>query len=120
MSASYHAAPSPLGVCSFLPAPGRKRASGLRGGVRRLCDSLDKRNNGVAHLPIMDARECPMSVYFERVFGAELDGTRADKTELLDFALKTSKADRQHATMICDRSHDITRGPAERAGSARS
>jgi hypothetical protein len=44
-----------------------------------------------------------MSVYFERVFGAELDGTRADKTELLDFALKTSNADRQHATMICER-----------------
>jgi phosphoglycolate phosphatase len=48
-----------------------------------------------------------MSRYFERVFGAELDGTRADKTELLDYALKASNVDRQHATMIGDRSHDM-------------
>jgi phosphoglycolate phosphatase len=48
-----------------------------------------------------------MNVYFERVFGSELDGTRADKTELLDFALKASGTDPQRATMIGDRRHDM-------------
>jgi phosphoglycolate phosphatase len=48
-----------------------------------------------------------MSIYFERVFGSELDGTREDKTELLRYALKTSGADRQRAIMIGDRRHDV-------------
>jgi phosphoglycolate phosphatase len=48
-----------------------------------------------------------MSPYFERVFGAGLDGTRADKTELLAYALKASNVGQQHATMIGDRSHDM-------------
>jgi len=45
--------------------------------------------------------------YFERVFGSELDGTRADKTELLDYALKSTGADPQRAAMIGDRRHDM-------------
>jgi phosphoglycolate phosphatase len=45
--------------------------------------------------------------YFERVFGSELDGTRADKTELLDYALKATGVDPQGAAMIGDRRHDM-------------
>jgi phosphoglycolate phosphatase len=45
--------------------------------------------------------------YFERVFGSELDGTRSDKTELLDYALKAAQVDPAIATMIGDRSHDM-------------
>jgi phosphoglycolate phosphatase len=45
--------------------------------------------------------------YFERVFGSELDGTRADKTELLDYALKATGVDPQRAAMIGDRRHDM-------------
>jgi len=45
--------------------------------------------------------------HFERVFGAELDGTRADKSDLLAYALKTTSVDPSHAVMIGDRSHDM-------------
>jgi phosphoglycolate phosphatase len=45
--------------------------------------------------------------HFERVFGSELDGTRADKSDLLAYALKTTSVDSSRATMIGDRSHDM-------------
>jgi phosphoglycolate phosphatase len=45
--------------------------------------------------------------HFERVFGAELDGTRADKSDLLAYALKTTAVDPSRALMIGDRSHDM-------------
>jgi phosphoglycolate phosphatase len=45
--------------------------------------------------------------HFERVFGAELDGTRADKSDLLAYALKTTAVESSHAVMIGDRSHDM-------------
>jgi phosphoglycolate phosphatase len=45
--------------------------------------------------------------YFERVFGSELDGTRADKTELLGYALQATGVDPSRAMMIGDRSHDM-------------
>lgn len=45
--------------------------------------------------------------YFDRVFGAELDGTRSDKTNLLAYALAQTRTDPAQALMIGDRSHDI-------------
>src|ERR1700712_3313277 len=45
--------------------------------------------------------------HFERVFGAELDGTRADKGDLLAYALKQTDADPSKTLMIGDRSHDM-------------
>ena len=45
--------------------------------------------------------------YFEQVFGAELNGTRADKTELLKYAIDTTGIDPAEALMIGDRSYDI-------------
>jgi phosphoglycolate phosphatase len=45
--------------------------------------------------------------HFERVFGSELDGTRADKSDLLAYALKTTSVESSHAVMIGDRSHDM-------------
>jgi phosphoglycolate phosphatase len=45
--------------------------------------------------------------HFERVFGAELDGTRADKSDLLAYALKTASVDPSKTLMIGDRSHDM-------------
>src|SRR5437763_8072448 len=41
--------------------------------------------------------------YFEHVFGAELDGTRADKGELLAYALEKAGANPRQALMIGDR-----------------
>ena len=45
--------------------------------------------------------------YFEHVLGAELDGTRADKGELLAYALENAAVDPRRTLMIGDRSHDI-------------
>jgi phosphoglycolate phosphatase len=44
--------------------------------------------------------------YFERVFGCELDGTRANKTDLLAFAIEENPAATSR-TMIGDRKHDL-------------
>jgi phosphoglycolate phosphatase len=48
-----------------------------------------------------------LRIYFERVFGSELDGTRSNKTDLLGYALKTTSVDPSQAIMIGDRSHDM-------------
>ena len=45
--------------------------------------------------------------YFGRVFGAELDGTRVDKSHLLQYALQETATDPADALMIGDRSHDM-------------
>ena len=45
--------------------------------------------------------------HFERVFGAEYDGTRADKSHLLEYALKEAAVDPSKTLMIGDRSHDM-------------
>ena len=44
--------------------------------------------------------------FFEQVYGAELDGNRADKGELIHFALEAIASDRP-TVMIGDRKHDI-------------
>ncbi len=48
-----------------------------------------------------------LRVYFERVFGAELDGTRSDKSELLRHALQSTRINPSQAMMIGDRSFDM-------------
>jgi len=48
-----------------------------------------------------------LSGFFERVFGAELDGVRADKTDLLAYAIRETKVQPETAWMIGDRKHDI-------------
>jgi phosphoglycolate phosphatase len=45
--------------------------------------------------------------HFERVFGSELDGTRVDKSHLLEYALKHAAVDPSKTLMIGDRSHDM-------------
>lgn len=45
--------------------------------------------------------------HFERVFGAEYDGTRVDKSHLLEYALEQSSVDPSKTLMIGDRSHDM-------------
>ena len=45
--------------------------------------------------------------HFSRVFGAELDGTRSDKSHLLAYALKETATDPSKTLMIGDRSHDM-------------
>ena len=45
--------------------------------------------------------------HFERVFGSELEGTRVDKSHLLEYALKEASVDPSKTLMIGDRSHDM-------------
>jgi phosphoglycolate phosphatase len=45
--------------------------------------------------------------HFERVFGSELDGTRVDKSHLLEYALRQASIDPAKTLMIGDRSHDM-------------
>jgi phosphoglycolate phosphatase len=45
--------------------------------------------------------------HFEYVFGSELDGTRVDKSDLLEYALKQAAVDPAKTLMIGDRSHDM-------------
>ena len=45
--------------------------------------------------------------HFEHVFGAELDGTRVEKSDLLEYALKQAAVDPAKTLMIGDRSHDM-------------
>jgi phosphoglycolate phosphatase len=45
--------------------------------------------------------------YFEHVFGAELDGTRVHKSDLLAYALESTGVAASRALMIGDRSHDM-------------
>ncbi|WOH53200.1 HAD family hydrolase [Bradyrhizobium sp. sBnM-33] len=52
--------------------------------------------------------------HFERVFGAELDGTRVDKSHLLEYALKEVSVDPTKALMIGDRSHDMVGAKSNR------
>ena len=45
--------------------------------------------------------------HFEHVFGSELDRTRVDKSDLLQYALKIAAVDPSKTVMIGDRSHDM-------------
>ena len=47
-----------------------------------------------------------MGQYFVDVYGSELDGTRTDKTELLEFA-RRERSSPQESVMVGDRHHDI-------------
>ena len=47
-----------------------------------------------------------LATYFTEVYGAELDGTRTDKTELLRFAAR-QQSRRQASVMVGDRYHDV-------------
>jgi phosphoglycolate phosphatase len=48
-----------------------------------------------------------LSGYFERVYGAELDGTRGEKTELLHYALGRNGLAGDRTIMVGDRSFDM-------------
>lgn len=48
-----------------------------------------------------------LHTYFGEIFGAELDGMRSDKSELLDYALASTGVDAATAAMVGDRCFDI-------------
>lgn len=48
-----------------------------------------------------------LSERFEGIYGSELDGTRVDKVELLDYLLGREALDADRSAMIGDREHDM-------------
>jgi phosphoglycolate phosphatase len=48
-----------------------------------------------------------LSRYFTRVYGSELDGTRADKGDLIAHILRQESLDPAHTAMVGDRSYDV-------------
>lgn len=48
-----------------------------------------------------------LTPFFDQVYGAELDGTRSDKTELLKWLIGCEGCEPETTTMIGDRKHDI-------------
>ncbi len=48
-----------------------------------------------------------LAPFFEAIFGSELDGTRANKSDLLRFVLLQAEIAPAHATMVGDRKHDM-------------
>ena len=53
-----------------------------------------------------------LSRYFSFVAGAELDGARNDKVDVLRYALQETGADVSHSLMVGDRFHDVVGGHA--------
>ncbi len=49
---------------------------------------------------------------FNAIHGSEMDGTRQDKSELIDHVLRSENIKKDEAAMIGDRSHDIVGGLA--------
>lgn len=48
-----------------------------------------------------------LAKYFSAVFGAELDGARSDKSELLAYALAETAHSAENSIMVGDRKHDM-------------
>ena len=55
----------------------------------------------------VNVQEKRSAKYFERVFGSEMDGTRADKSDLLAYALAETCIEAADCAMIGDREHDM-------------
>ncbi len=79
--------------------------------------SLTKLNQQGLHLYVTTSKATVFAVkiiehfnlesHFRRVYGSELDGTRADKEELIAYVLAEESISPRDATMIGDRDHDI-------------
>ncbi|GLQ35359.1 hydrolase [Amylibacter marinus] len=83
-------------------------------GVGEMFDQLhqiDARLFIATSKPLVFAQEVVghfgLHAHIEQLFGSELDGTRADKTELLQHALDETGIDPAQAIMIGDREFDI-------------
>jgi phosphoglycolate phosphatase len=95
---------STIGLYENTPYPGIHAAlSEFRAAGIRLCVASSKPHVYVR--PILERFE--LIDFFGDVFGAELDGTRSDKSALLQFALSQTGVDAENATMVGDRKHDI-------------
>lgn len=96
------------GLFENFPYPGIHQALDALAGEHRLYVASSKPIVYVDR--IVEAFD--LQRFFQGVYGSELDGTRADKTELLAYALADTglAGESAGATMIGDREHDIRGG----------
>jgi phosphoglycolate phosphatase len=84
--------------------------AGIESALSRLASRCD-RMYVVTSKPTLYARKIVahfnLHGYFHTAYGSNLDGSLADKTELIDFVLREEKISANAAVMIGDRRHDI-------------
>lgn len=102
--AHYRERFSSVGLYENTPYAGIHDAlSAIRSAGLRLCVASSKPQIYVRqileHFDLID--------YFSDVFGSELNGTRTNKSELLQYALTETRIEAGDATMVGDRKHDI-------------
>jgi phosphoglycolate phosphatase len=98
---------SEVGLYENAPYPGiRSALIALSGCGHRLFVATSKPAVFAARI----IRHFGLSEFFGTVYGSELDGTRADKVELLAHIVQDARIDPASTTMIGDRSHDIVGG----------
>lgn len=51
--------------------------------------------------------QCGIATYFRQIYGSEMDGTRADKDELIAHLLKNERLKGEQLVVVGDRKHDI-------------
>lgn len=51
--------------------------------------------------------QCGIATYFKQIYGSEMDGTRADKDELIAHLLKHERLKGEQLVVVGDRKHDV-------------
>ncbi len=67
----------------------------------------DARSQEVEHAMRLFREHFGLSRYFDAVHGAELDGTRSEKHEVIGWLLARERIDARRCVMVGDRHHDI-------------
>lgn len=88
--------------------------NGVYEGIERMLDKLKKAGFKLVlatSKPIIFAdrilKHYGIEKYFEAAFGSELDGTRTDKAEVIEYAMNRTGAEPENTIMVGDRSHDV-------------
>ncbi len=88
--------------------------NGVYEGIAGMLDSLKKAEFKLVlatSKPIVFAdrilERYELARYFEGTFGSEFDGTRTDKAEVIEYALRQTGATPEETIMVGDRSHDV-------------
>lgn len=88
--------------------------NGVYEGIERMLDKLKKAGFKLVlatSKPIIFAdrilKHYGIEKYFEAAFGSELDGTRTDKAEVIEYAMNRTGAKPENTIMVGDRSHDV-------------
>lgn len=88
--------------------------NGVYEGIERMLNNLKKAGFKLVlatSKPIVFAdrilERYGLANFFDATFGSEFDGTRTDKAEVIEYALRQTGATPEETVMIGDRSHDV-------------